>query len=218
MGLIRRTFSVAVAGLALVIACGGGRAGTALADDAPAGDAARGARLGYTCFGCHGIPDYRNAYPTYHVPKIGGQHYGYLVAALGEYRIGARAHPTMKGQAASLTEQDARDLAAYFSTAKPVASSGKGSGTPPAAAQTCVACHGADGVGLTPDYPTLAGQHADYIEQALVAYRKGTRQNPVMNPMAATLKDEDIRALAEYFAQQSPPLWVPRPPRGPGAP
>jgi cytochrome c553 len=216
MGLIRRTFSVRAAALAL--ASLGGLAGAALADDAPAGDAARGAKLGYTCLGCHGVPGYRNAYPNYHVPKIGGQHYGYLVAALAEYRAGARPHPTMKGQASSLTEQDARDLAAFFSTANPVTSAGKATGAPPAAAQTCVACHGADGVGITPDYPTLAGQHADYIEQALKAYRKGARQNPVMNPMAASLKDEDIRALGEYFSRQSPPLWVPRPPHGPGAP
>jgi cytochrome c553 len=216
MGLIRRTFSVVAAALAL--ACLGGVAGAARAEDAPAGDAARGAKLGYTCYGCHGIPDYRNAYPNYHVPKIGGQHYGYLVAALGEYRAGARPHPTMKGQASSVSEQDARDLAAFFSTANPVKSAGKAGATPPAAAQTCIACHGADGVGITPDYPTLAGQHADYIEQALKAYRKGARQNAVMNGMAAQLKDEDIRALAEYFAQQSPSLWAPRPPHGPGAP
>ena len=215
MGLIRRTFSVFAAPLAL--AALGGFAGAALADDAPAGDAARGAKLGYTCYGCHGIADYRNAYPNYHVPKIGGQHYAYLVAALGEYRAGARPHPTMKGQASSLSEQDARDLAAYFSTTSPVTSGGKASGTPPAAAATCVACHGADGVGITPDYPTLAGQHADYIEQALTAYRKGARQNAVMNGMAAQLKDEDIHALAQYFAQQSPPLWVPLAPHGPGA-
>jgi len=215
MGLIRRTFSVFAALVAL--AGLGGYAGAVRAENAPAGDASRGAMLGYTCYGCHGVPDYRNAYPNYHVPKIGGQHYGYIVAALGEYRAGARLHPTMKGQASSLSEQDARDLAAFFSTASPVASAGKATGTPPGAATTCVACHGTDGVGITPDYPTLAGQHEDYIEQALKAYRKGARQNAVMNGMAAALKDEDIRALAEYFAQQSPPLWVPLPPHQPGA-
>jgi len=213
MGSNSRTATAALVLAGLVVAGGAPRA-----DEPPPGDVAHGAKLGYTCFGCHGIPDYRNAYPGYHVPKLGGQHYAYLVAALGEYRSGARPHPTMKGQAASLTEQDARDLAAYFAGANPVKSAGHATGTPPAAAMTCIACHGSDGVGLTPDYPTLAGQHADYIEQALKAYRRGARQNPVMNPMAATLKDEDIRALAEYFAQQSPPLWVPRPPSSPGAP
>jgi cytochrome c553 len=213
MGSIRRTFSVVAAALAL--AALGGFAGAARADDAPAGDAARGAKLGYTCYGCHGIPDYRNAYPNYHVPKIGGQRYAYLVAALGEYRAGARPHPTMKGQASSLSEQDARDLAAFFAGNNAAVPGAKATGTPPAAAATCVACHGADGVGITPDYPTLAGQHADYIEQALTAYRKGARQNAVMNGMAAQLKDEDIRALAEYFAEQASPLWVPLAPRGP---
>ncbi len=212
MGLTRPGFSTLALTLALL-----GPAGAARADDTPPGDAAHGAKLGYTCYGCHGIPDYRNAYPSYHVPKIGGQHYAYLVSALGEYRAGARPHPTMKGQASSLTEQDARDLAAFFATANPVKSAGKGTGTPPAAAATCVACHGSDGVGLTADYPTLAGQHADYLEQALKAYRKGARQNAIMNPMVASLKDEDIRALAEYFAGQSPPLWVPLAPHAPAA-
>jgi len=215
MGLIRRTFSVFAALVAL--AGLGGFAGAVRADDAPAGDPARGAKLGYTCFGCHGVPDYRNAYPNYHVPKIGGQHAAYLTAALGEYRAGARPHPTMKGQASSLSAQDSRDLAAYFASANPVKSGSGAAGMPPAAGMTCVACHGRDGVGVTADYPTLAGQQRDYIEQALQAYRKGTRQNAVMNGMAAQLKDEDIRALAEYFSQQSPSLWVPLPPHSPGA-
>jgi cytochrome c553 len=184
---------------------------TVRADDA-AGDAARGAKRAYTCFGCHGITDYRNAYPAYRVPKIGGQHEAYLVSALSEYRSGARPHPTMRSQAGSMTEQDSRDIAAYFATSTPAASAGAPKGTAPAAATTCVACHGPDGVGITPDYPTLAGQHADYIEQALKAYRKGTRQNAIMNGMAAALTDADIHALAQYFSQQSPGLWTPKAP------
>ena len=206
MGLITVTRSVfALAFCALGLS-------TAVQADTPAGDPGRGQKVAYTCLGCHGIPDYRNAYPNYRVPKLGGQHAGYLVSALTEYRAGARPHPTMRGQASSVSEQDIRDVAAYFSTATPVVSSGKGTGTPPAAAATCAACHGPDGVGITGDFPTLAGQHADYIEQALKAYRSGKRQNAVMNPMAAALKDEDIHALALYFSQQSPALWVPLPP------
>jgi len=189
--------------------------GAALADDAPAGNAAHGAKIAYTCFGCHGIQNYRISYPTnYHVPQIGGQHPAYITAALAEYRAGARpAAKTMVAQASSMSEQDSRDLAAYFATATPVASTGKPVGTAPAAAATCVACHGADGVGITPDYPTLAGQHADYIEQALKAYRKGTRQNAIMGGMAAALSDEDIHAVAAYFSHQSPGLWTPKAPR-----
>jgi len=68
------------------------------------------------CTGCHGIPGYHTAYPeVYHVPKIGGQQAGYIISALKEYKSGARWHPSMRGIAASLTEQDMADLAAHYS-------------------------------------------------------------------------------------------------------
>jgi len=67
-----------------------------------------------TCIGCHGIEGYSNVYPTYHVPKIGGQHEQYLVDALEAYQDGSRKHPTMNAQAASLSEQDIKDIAAFF--------------------------------------------------------------------------------------------------------
>jgi cytochrome c553 len=121
----------------------------------------------------------------------------------------------MKGQAASLGERDLRDLAAYFATDKPVRSGGTASGTAPAAAQTCAACHGPDGVGILPEYPTLSGQHPDYIEQALRAYRTRARQTAIMNGFAAALRDADIHGLARYFAQQQPALRVPLPPPAP---
>jgi cytochrome c553 len=66
----------------------------------------------------------------------------------------------------------------------------------------CVACHGQDGIGILPEYPTLAGQHADYLEQALKDYRKGRRQNAIMNGFAGALTDADIKALAAYYAAQ----------------
>ena len=81
---------------------------------AAAGDAEAGARKAYTCTGCHGIPGYNNVYPTYKVPKIGGQNYEYLVIALKAYRDGERDHPTMDLQAQSLSDQDIEDVAAYF--------------------------------------------------------------------------------------------------------
>ena len=68
---------------------------------ASAADAARGAKLAYTCLGCHGIPNYRNAYPIYRVPKLGGQHTAYMIAALKEYVSQDRPHPTMHAQAVS---------------------------------------------------------------------------------------------------------------------
>lgn len=82
------------------------------------GDAARGKGLTYTCRGCHGITGYKNAYPSYRVPKLGGQSETYLNNALKEYRGGKRKHPTMQAQAESFSEQDIADIAAYLSSLK----------------------------------------------------------------------------------------------------
>ena len=79
------------------------------------GDAAAGKNKTAMCAGCHGIAGFRTAYPeTYHVPMIGGQNAGYIVNALKAYKAGERQHPTMKAIAASLSEQDMADLAAYY--------------------------------------------------------------------------------------------------------
>ena len=83
------------------------------------GDIEEGKLKAYTCTGCHGITGWRNAYPNYHVPKIGGQNYDYLVAALTEYKNGARAHPTMRAQGESLSDADIRDIAAFLSSVTP---------------------------------------------------------------------------------------------------
>ena len=83
-----------------------------------AGDAAKGAKQAAMCIGCHGIPGYQASFPEVHrVPMISGQNAGYIVAALQAYAKGERKHPTMKGIAASLTEQDMADLAAYYAAA-----------------------------------------------------------------------------------------------------
>lgn len=78
----------------------------------------RGRQLAYTCTGCHGVEGYRNTYPTYRVPKIGGQNEAYLVAALNAYKSGERQHPTMRAQAESFSERDIADIAAYLSSLK----------------------------------------------------------------------------------------------------
>ena len=91
---------------------------TAAAPAAIAGDAARGKGLTYTCRGCHGLTGYKNAYPSYRVPKLGGQSETYLNNALKEYRGGKRKHPTMQAQAESFSEQDIADIAAYLSSIK----------------------------------------------------------------------------------------------------
>ena len=82
------------------------------------GDANRGKGLAYTCRGCHGVTSYKNAYPTYHVPKLAGQSATYLNSALLDYRKGNRKHPTMQAQAESFSEQDLADIAAYLASIK----------------------------------------------------------------------------------------------------
>lgn len=78
------------------------------------GDVEAGRYKAQTCLGCHGIDAYGNVYPSYHVPKLGGQHAEYIVSALEAYKEGQRQHPTMQAQAASLSTEDMRDIAAYF--------------------------------------------------------------------------------------------------------
>ena len=79
-----------------------------------AGVAVRGAVIGETCLGCHGVTSYTNVYPTYKVPKLGGQHEAYIAAALKAYRSGERTHKTMHAQASKMTDQDIADTSAYL--------------------------------------------------------------------------------------------------------
>lgn len=80
------------------------------------GDAQRGRVLAETCLGCHAVPSYTNTYPTYHVPKVGGQNEAYIISALLDYRSGNRAHSTMHRNAESLSDQDIADIAVFFSS------------------------------------------------------------------------------------------------------
>ncbi len=167
-----------------------------------AGDVDRGETLAYTCLGCHGIEGYRNAYPSYRVPKLGGQKAAYLVAAIKGYRDGTREHLTMAAQAASMSDQDIEDVATFIASigASTVAAGGSAN-TNLEAAQTCVACHGQNGISVSPTWPTLAGQHEDYLVQAINQYRHGTRKDAVMTQMAAPLTDADVKLLARYYSR-----------------
>ena len=117
----------------------------------------------------------------------------------------------MHAQAASLSDQDIADIAAYLQGGEATKPAAAIVGTTPTQAETCTACHGANGLGvdapLDPKPPVLAGQHVDYLEQALTSYRNGRRKNAVMDGMAQSLKsDADVTVLAEYFAAQLSPL------------
>ena len=214
--MVLRRFGARSLGLVATVLCASlaahsASAQTADAAAAPAaagpaqGDLHRGKELSYTCLGCHGVDGYKNAYPNYSVPKLEGQHPEYLIAALQGYRSGDRSHITMHSQATTLSDQDIVDIAAYFA-GKPLVSEHKPTGTPPQAAALCVTCHGQDGVTIAPMYPSLAGQHADYLTRALDEYKKGGRKNPIMGGFVANLTEAQIEEIAEYFSKQSPAL------------
>ncbi|MDR9413435.1 MAG: c-type cytochrome [Spiribacter sp.] len=104
------TRSAALTALALLML---GLPGLAAAE----GDISAGRDKAYTCMGCHAVDGYRNAYPSYRVPKLGGQHAEYIVLALKAYKAGDRQHGTMQALASTLSEQDMEDIAAYFASA-----------------------------------------------------------------------------------------------------
>lgn len=177
-------------------------AGLIAAGAVQAGDPEAGAQKAHTCLGCHGVKHYVNTYPTYHVPRIAGQHEAYIISALKAYRAKTRAHGTMQANAALLTDTDIEDIAAYFSS-----QTGKEPKNIPTEAgieeaKTCAACHGANGNSTQDVNPKLAGQYESYIRQALSDYRAGNRQNAIMAGFASALSDADIKKLAKYFSSQ----------------
>jgi cytochrome c553 len=164
-------------------------------------DLKAGKQIAYSCLGCHGIEGYRNAYPSYRVPKLGGQKAAYLVAAINGYRNGTREHPTMRAQATSLSDQDVANVAAYLATlANTTVAQGGSKGAVLEKASACVDCHGQRGISVSASWPTLAGQHRDYLEKALHQYRDGSRSDAIMGAQAALIAAGDIAILARYFA------------------
>ncbi len=185
--------------LSLLLALAGFGA-AAHAQTPTAGDAAKGATKAAMCTGCHSIVGYQATFPeVFKVPMIAGQGAKYISASLLSYQKGDRKHPTMRGIAASLTEQDMADLGAFYEQL------GKGVGkAAPAALATpvpdalkdrmaaCVACHGANfSTPLDPSYPRLAGQHADYLYAALKAYH--TDGNPHLGRNNATMRAQVVQ-------------------------
>lgn len=175
------------------------------------GDVVRGEPLSQTCLGCHGAPGLRNASPVYKVPMIGGQHAQYIISALQAYKSKARSHPTMQAQAASLSDQDMADIAAYFSSltgeTKVIKKSGAAAGKEKAA--QCAGCHGLNGNGDNNTFPKLAGQYDDYIRRALLDYQSGKRKNAIMNGIAKPLSKADIKQLSHWFRSQQGDITAP---------
>lgn len=169
-----------------------------------AGDYEAGKIKAYTCSGCHGIVDYNNVYPTYHVPRIGGQNQEYLAIALKAFRSGERTHSNMNLQAEGLSDQDIDDMTVYLAAQtkdKTAASAGNTAGQSKSA--TCQACHGPTGTSTQPIYPNLGGQHQDYLSMSLHGFRDGSRPNAIMSGFASGLSDADIEDITAWYASQA---------------
>lgn len=182
-----------------------------------AGDAEAGHNKAAACAGCHGA-DGNATVPNY--PKLAGQNAGYLVQQLKNFKAGIRKNPIMSPQVANLKPQDMEDLAAYFSQQKRTL----GAATDPAmrklgeriyrggienkSVPACMACHSPNGAGNAPaKYPSLGGQHADYVAKTLKDFRSGARgANPkdsagaIMRDVVKRLDDKEIKAVAEYVS------------------
>ena len=168
------------------------------------------------CIGCHGIKGYQASFPeVYKVPMISGQGSKYITSALNAYKKGERKHPTMRGVAEALSDQDIADLSAYYSQHGVVAGAelaAKASKEPSAEVQAllgkanCASCHGANfGAPIDPSYPKIGGQHADYLYVALKAYKtennaKVGRGNAIMASMAKQYTNAELKLLAGYVS------------------
>ena len=189
------------------------------------GDVQAGQKKAEMCIGCHGIQGYQNSFPEIHkVPKISGQSGVYIVSALNAYKKGDRKHPTMRGIAASLSEQDMADLAAFYASHadKPAPEAPKTASTTAAALVAkgaCASCHGANfSKPIDPSYPKIGGQHADYLFFALKAYTvEGNhvigRSNGIMAGIAKQYTPAEMRELAKYMASVEGELKVVPQPR-----
>jgi cytochrome c553 len=178
-----------------------------------ASDAELGKKKFYTCEGCHSVAGYTNTYPTYHVPRLGGQHADYVVSALKAYGEDERKHASMKSNVVSLSEQDMEDIAAYVSKFRGMNSSLPVTGDPQAGkvkAGLCVSCHGEDGNSDNAMFPRLAGQYESYLIRSLQEYKSGARTNPMMAGFAATLSETDIKDISAYYASQKKGLTLPQ--------
>jgi cytochrome c553 len=162
------------------------------------------------CAACHTNDGSRGSPAN---PILQGQHPEYLVKQLSEFKSGKRANAVMSGMSATLSEADMKNVAAFYAgkTAKPGFAKNKDlvalgekiyrGGIADRMIPACAGCHSPSGAGIPSQYPRLAGQHADYTEAQLVAFRSGARKNNLaMTGVSAKLNDREIKAVADYIA------------------
>lgn len=187
--------------------------GPALAADAkgPAKpDLAKGQEKAAACMACHTADGTRGSPAN---PILQGQHADYLVKQLVEFKSGKRQNPVMSGMAAPLTEEDMRNIAAFYASKEPKPGTAKNKdlvalgekiyrgGIAAKQVPACAGCHSPNGAGIPAQYPRVGGQHSDYTEAQLNTFRAGTRANSAqMVSIAAKMSDKEIKAVADYMA------------------
>jgi cytochrome c553 len=174
-------------------------------------DLAKGQALStQVCGACH-TADGSRGLPAN--PIIAGQHPEYLSKQLAEFKDGKRDNAVMKAFASTLSEDDMRNVSAFYANAqiKPGFAKSKDlvklgeriyrGGIAERGIAACAGCHSPNGAGIPSQFPRLAGQHADYTEAQLVAFREGGRRNSAqMSSVAANLSNREIKAVADYIA------------------
>ena len=178
------------------------------------GDVKAGQKKNAMCIGCHGIVGYQASFPEIHkVPKISGQGAAYIASALNAYKKGERKHPSMRGIAETLTDQDIADLSAFYAAsglvegAAPLAKAADGSAKAMELITkgACASCHGDSfSKPLDPTYPKIAGQHSDYLFVALKSYKVENnpqlgRGNAIMAGVAKQFSNAELKIMANYL-------------------
>ncbi len=155
-----------------------------------------------TCRGCHSLPGYSNVYPTYYIPKIGGQRTAYIISALTAYKNETRPRTSMLANAANLSEDSIKNIAAYIEVSTTRKAKAPFTGDPATGkklAEACLGCHTTDlKDGLTA--PILAGQYGNYLVKAMKDYQSGKRESPLMQSMLTGLTEENLEDISSYFA------------------
>ena len=203
--------SVAILFTSLLLAASSTFAAEGEAKAAAKPDLAKGqATSTNVCAACHTNDGSRGSPAN---PILQGQHPEYLAKQLSEFKSGKRANAIMSGMVATLSDTDMTNVAAFYAskTAKPGFAKNKelvalgekiyGGGIADRMVPACAGCHSPTGAGIPAQYPRLAGQHADYTEAQLVAFRSGARKNSIpMTGVTAKMNDREIKAVADYIA------------------